>query len=62
MPAQIKLINDNECIGDSLEQINKNFAALKVLIDEFKFTDTTTLENIRNGLNTIKNSLNQLPD
>ena len=62
MPAQIRTISENECIGDSLEQMNKNFAALKVLVDEFKIMNFSTLEGIQQGLFFIQQFLNQQPD
>jgi len=61
MSAQINQINENQCIGDSLEQINKNFAALNAVVEVFKDIDLTSLTTISNDLATLKNTLNNLP-
>jgi hypothetical protein len=61
MAAEINNINENECIGDSLVQINKNFDALKIIVDTFKTANLTNLTSISQSLQTLKDNLNNLP-
>jgi len=58
MATNIIIIDENDCIGDSLEDINNNFSALSILINNIKNLDTTSIETLSADLVNLKNTLN----
>ncbi len=58
MPINITIIDEDQCIGDSLQFINANFSTLSLLVSSFKNLNTTSIETLSADLVNLKNTLN----
>jgi len=62
MPATIKIIDENECLGDSLPKINSNAVILNTIVNSILNATIVDSNDAINLLNTIKSALNELPN
>jgi hypothetical protein len=58
MPVTITIIDENECIGNSLQDINANFYALSAITTTLQNLNTTSINALSADLVNLKNILN----
>lgn len=56
--SNINIIDENECIGDSLDSINANFEVLSTIVDALTGLNTTNFNTLSTSFELLKLALN----